>query len=186
MSDLLTVGSKFTRSACRAAAAAIDLYVLRSRARPQQQTRRAPLLLSIDGTDRQTDGHSTVYDAHCMLCGLHVKTGSPRRTGAGEKSAESVPGKGEILRWGGFFGKGGFCAGSGRANELRTMRVVNRWGRGASVLHSRRLVNFKTHSAVLRSISDRTTARRGRAGCAEVHGCVYSGPVMISDPVCRG
>ena len=60
MSDLLTVGSKFTRSACRAAAAAIDLYVPRSRARPQQQTRRAPLLLSIDGTDRQTDGHSTV------------------------------------------------------------------------------------------------------------------------------
>jgi len=136
-------------------------------------------------TDRRTDTRP-LYDAHCMLCGLHVKTGSRRRTGAGEKSAESVPGKGEILRWGGFFGKGGFCAGSGRANELRTMRVVNRWGRGASVLHSRRLVNFKTHSAVLRSISDRTTARRGRAGCAEVHGCMYSGPVMISDPVCRG
>jgi len=27
---------------------------------PQQQTRRPPLLLSIDGTDRRTDGHSTV------------------------------------------------------------------------------------------------------------------------------
>jgi len=26
----------------------------------QQQTRRTPLLLSIDGTDRQTDGRSTV------------------------------------------------------------------------------------------------------------------------------
>ena len=31
-----------------------------ARARPQQQTRRPPLLLSIDGTDGRTDGHSTV------------------------------------------------------------------------------------------------------------------------------
>jgi len=29
-----------------------------ARARPQQQTRRPPLLLSIDGTDRQTDGQT--------------------------------------------------------------------------------------------------------------------------------
>jgi len=31
-----------------------------ARARPQQQTRRPPLLLSIDGTDRRTKGHWTV------------------------------------------------------------------------------------------------------------------------------
>jgi len=31
-----------------------------ARARPQQQTRRPPLLLSIDGTDRRTNGHWTV------------------------------------------------------------------------------------------------------------------------------
>jgi len=57
VSELLTVGPKFTRLACRvAAAAAIDRYLpLRARARPQQQTRRPPPLLSIDGTDRRTD-----------------------------------------------------------------------------------------------------------------------------------
>jgi len=46
--DLLTVGPKLTRPAC---GAAIDRYLLRARARPQQQTRRLQLLLSIDGTD---------------------------------------------------------------------------------------------------------------------------------------
>jgi len=30
-------------------------YLLRARTRPQQQTHRPPLLLSIDGTDRRTD-----------------------------------------------------------------------------------------------------------------------------------
>ena len=34
--------------------------IFAARARAQQQTRRPPLLLSIDGTDGQTDGHSTV------------------------------------------------------------------------------------------------------------------------------
>jgi len=32
-----------------------------ARARPQQQTRRPPLLLSTDGRDRRTDRHSTVF-----------------------------------------------------------------------------------------------------------------------------
>ena len=45
-----TDGPEFTRPACR--------YLLRARAGPQQQTRRPPLLLSIDGTDRQTDGRT--------------------------------------------------------------------------------------------------------------------------------
>ena len=58
MLDLLTVGPKFTRPACRAAAAAIDRYLLQTHARPQQQTHRPPLLLSTDGTDRQTDGRT--------------------------------------------------------------------------------------------------------------------------------
>jgi len=61
MFNFLTVEPKFTRPAYRTDAAAIDWYLLRARARPQQQTRRPPLLLlSIDGTDRRTDGHSTV------------------------------------------------------------------------------------------------------------------------------
>ena len=34
--------------------------IFAARARPQQQTRRPPLLLSIDGTDGRTDGHGTV------------------------------------------------------------------------------------------------------------------------------
>jgi len=50
----------FTWSARRAAAAAINRYLLRVRARPQQQTRRMTQLLSIDGRDRRTDGHLTV------------------------------------------------------------------------------------------------------------------------------
>jgi len=43
-----------------AAAASIDRYLQRSRARPQQQTRRPPppLLLSIDGTERRTNGRT--------------------------------------------------------------------------------------------------------------------------------
>jgi len=48
--NLLPVGPKFTRPACRAAVA-----ISAARARPQQQTRWPPLLLSIDGTDRRTD-----------------------------------------------------------------------------------------------------------------------------------
>jgi len=39
-----------------------------ARARPQQQTRRPPLLLSIDGTDGRTDTRP-LYDAYWILCG---------------------------------------------------------------------------------------------------------------------
>jgi len=52
--DLLAVGPKFTRPACRAAAAAIDQYLLLASARTQQQTRRPSQLLLTDGTDGQT------------------------------------------------------------------------------------------------------------------------------------
>ena len=38
-----------------------------ARARPQQQTHRPPLLLSIDGTDRRTDGHSTVLELNSTI-----------------------------------------------------------------------------------------------------------------------
>jgi len=54
--DLLTVGPKFTRPACRAVAAATIDSISATRARPQQQTRLPPLLLSTDWTDRRTDG----------------------------------------------------------------------------------------------------------------------------------
>jgi len=40
----------------------------------QQQTSRTPLLLSIDGTDRQTNGHVTVTQTLLrMLCGQRQK-----------------------------------------------------------------------------------------------------------------
>jgi len=44
--------------ACSTAPAAVDRYLLPYGA--QQQTRRPPLLLSIDGTDKRTDGPFTV------------------------------------------------------------------------------------------------------------------------------
>ena len=50
-----TVGPKFTRPACRTATAAVDRYLLCARARLRQETRRPPLLLSIDVTDGRTD-----------------------------------------------------------------------------------------------------------------------------------
>ena len=44
-------------------------------ARAQQQTSRTSLLLSIDGTDRRTDGHSTVLGRfHSILCGPHMNS----------------------------------------------------------------------------------------------------------------
>jgi len=52
MLDLLAVGQKFTWSAYRALAAAVDRYPA-ARAGPQQQTHQLPLLLG--QTDRQTD-----------------------------------------------------------------------------------------------------------------------------------
>ena len=58
MLDLQTVGPEFTRPACCAAAADIDRYLLQACARPQQQTRQLPRLLSMYGTDRRTDGRT--------------------------------------------------------------------------------------------------------------------------------
>jgi len=72
MLELLRVGPKFTRPAYRAAAAAMDRYLFRARARPQQQIRRPPLLLSIDGTDRRMHRRTDTRpfcDAYCILCG---------------------------------------------------------------------------------------------------------------------
>jgi len=57
MMDLPAVGPKFSGPACRAAAA-IDRYLQLARARPQQQTHRPPLLLSIDGTDIRINGRT--------------------------------------------------------------------------------------------------------------------------------
>ena len=41
----------------------IDIYYPHMRARPQQQTRRPPMLLWIDGSDRRMDTRP-FYDAH--------------------------------------------------------------------------------------------------------------------------
>ena len=49
MLDLLTVRPKFTRPSCRAAAAAVDQYLL-----PAPTSAANP----IDGTDRRTDGRT--------------------------------------------------------------------------------------------------------------------------------
>jgi len=54
MLDLLTVGPKFRMSRGSSHYRSISA----ARARPQQQTRRPPLLLSSDGTDRRTDGRT--------------------------------------------------------------------------------------------------------------------------------
>jgi len=75
MLDLLTVGQQFTRPACRAAAAAVDGYLLFT-PRPQQQTRQPPLLLSVDGTDRRSDGRTDTRpfdNTYRMLCGPRNK-----------------------------------------------------------------------------------------------------------------
>ena len=65
MLDLLTVGTKFTRTACRAAAAAaaIDRYLLRVRARPHDLSKpagRRCCCRSTGQTGRRTDGNSPV------------------------------------------------------------------------------------------------------------------------------
>jgi len=60
MLDLLTVGQKFTRLACRATTAAIDRYLLPA---PDLSTKPAGPAAAVDRLDRQTDGltdgHST-------------------------------------------------------------------------------------------------------------------------------
>jgi len=47
-----------------------DRYLLRASARPQQQTRRPPLLLLIDGTDGRTDRRT--LDHFMTLTGYYV------------------------------------------------------------------------------------------------------------------
>jgi len=72
MLDLLAAKPKFTLPPSRAAAATIDRYLLRARVPLQQQTRRPPLLLSIDGTDGQTLDHFitlTAYYADRVIVG---------------------------------------------------------------------------------------------------------------------
>jgi len=57
--DLLTIGPKFTRSACRAAAATIDRYLLPAHARPTSAANPPAADAALDRRVRQTDGHST-------------------------------------------------------------------------------------------------------------------------------
>jgi len=93
--NLLTVRSTFTRPACRVAAAKrLDGDICRSiaagrgagsyrlisaaRARTQQQTRRPPLQLLIDETDRWTDGRARSLDRFMMLTAYYI--GGQRNT----------------------------------------------------------------------------------------------------------
>jgi len=65
MLDLLTVGPKFTRPACRAAAAAIDRYLLQTHAANPPTAAAA-----VDRWDRQTDGRTDtrpLYDVYRIL-----------------------------------------------------------------------------------------------------------------------
>ena len=64
MFDLLTIGPKFTRPACRAASTST------ARVRPQLQKASRPPRCWCRSTG-QTDGHSTAYDAYCILRGSH-------------------------------------------------------------------------------------------------------------------
>jgi len=55
MLDLLTVGSKFTRPACRVAAAAIDRYLC---SRPTSAANPPAAATAVDRRDRRTDGRT--------------------------------------------------------------------------------------------------------------------------------
>jgi len=73
-------------------AAAVDQYLLRARARPQQQTRQPPVLLSIDETNRErhkrTDGRTLdrfmtlarYYADHLVSDMCKEETNAMRRT----------------------------------------------------------------------------------------------------------
>ena len=75
MLDLLTVGTKFTRTACRAAAAAaaIDRYLLRVRARPHDLMTSAnppAAAAAVDRRDRRADGQTDTrpfYNAYYRI-----------------------------------------------------------------------------------------------------------------------
>lgn len=73
--------------ACSAAAAAMDRYLLRTRAPPQQQTCWPTLLLSVDGTDSRfvtlTAYYTYVYRAVTLTTHTHLDTiTSTRQTNA--------------------------------------------------------------------------------------------------------
>jgi len=72
MLHLLAVGPTFTRPACRAAAAAVDRYLLPAPALSSKPAGRRSML-SIDGTDRRTDT-GPFAEAYRTLCGPHVTT----------------------------------------------------------------------------------------------------------------
>jgi len=57
--------------ACSTASAAVDRYLSADAGGAEQQTRRASLLLSIDGTDRRTDG-----PLHEPCCAGNVNNGA--------------------------------------------------------------------------------------------------------------
>ena len=72
MLDLLTVGPQFTRPASRAAAAAIDRYLLLPR--PTSAANPSVAAAAVDRRDRQTDGRTldrfvtfTAYYAHRVI-----------------------------------------------------------------------------------------------------------------------
>ena len=56
------------RRCCPAPPLSIDISCTRG---AQQQTRRTPLLRSIDGTDRQTDGRTDIRPLHRSCCAYH-------------------------------------------------------------------------------------------------------------------
>jgi len=69
MLDLLTVGSKFTRPARRATAAAIDRFLLP--APPTAAANPPAATAAVDRRDRQTDRRTDtrpIYDAHRRVC----------------------------------------------------------------------------------------------------------------------
>ena len=72
MLDLLAVGPKFTRPACRAAAAAIDRYLLPAPVLSSKPADRRCCCRSTGQTDGRTDGRTDTgpfYDAYRMLRG---------------------------------------------------------------------------------------------------------------------
>ena len=67
MLDLLTVGPQFTRPASRAAAAAIDRYLLLPR--PTSAANPSVAAAAVDRRDRQTDGRTRPFcDVYSILC----------------------------------------------------------------------------------------------------------------------
>ena len=62
-----------------------------ARARPQQQTRRLLLLLSIDSTDGRRTDTGPFKDAYGILCGPRIVTAMSRRTSSCRLSLQCLP-----------------------------------------------------------------------------------------------